>query len=149
MLKRFFDAHSSARYVLSSVASWVVDNGLYYLLLWLLGTLLPFGQVGVSTAAQVSARVLSSLFNFNMNKFFVFRSRESYRSAFVKYYCVCIPQTAVSVLIMDVLIGSMHIGSETVMLMLKIAVETVLFVLSYVIQNKWVFRKKTDDPAER
>ena len=126
------------KYVFSSVSAWAVDNGLYWVLIQLIG-------MELSPLAQAIARVASSLYNFNMNKFFVFRSTDNYWKDFLRYYCLCIPQALVSMFILTVLIGRMNITSTTLALAVKLVIEAVIFVLSYVIQNKWVFKSKTED----
>lgn len=134
---------TALRYVFSSVASWVVDNALYYLLLhFVFGPMASLGAVLASTLAQVPARIASSFFNYNVNYFFVFDRQEDYRRALVKYYCLCIPQAAVSVLLLDVAIKSISLSDDLLQTGLKILIETVLFAISYLIQNKWVFGKK-------
>ena len=142
MLKKLFEKHSSLRYILSSAASWAVDNGLYYVLLHFCFAGRGTQQVAASTAAQVIARVFSSFFNFNCNNFLVFRNQGSYGKALFKYYCLCIPQAAVSVLLLEVVIAGMSIPNDLVLTAVKIGIEAVLFMISYFIQNKWVFRKK-------
>jgi len=149
MIGRFFKfitdpirKHQSVRYAISSVLAWVVDNVLYYVMLIPFGAIAALGAVAASSAAQVLARVLSSFFNFNMNNFFVFKSCGDYKQALIKYYCLCIPQAAVSVLLLDVMINGLVLESNLLKLGIKIVIEAVLFVLSYFIQHKWVFIHK-------
>jgi len=141
MLKRLFDKYSSLRYVLSSAAAWAVDNGLYYLMLHFglfgMGTM---GAVQASTEAQLIARVVSSFFNFNCNKFFVFKEKGNYGPSLLKYYMLCIPQAAISVVLLDVVIANMTTHNDLLQTGLKIVIEGILFVISYFIQNKWVFK---------
>lgn len=139
VMLRFLLSGPGFRYLVSAVLSWVVDNGLYLLLFTVLGGSLA--AAAASTAAQVIARVLSSLFNFHMNKFFAFRSREPYWSALGKYYCVCVPQTLISVLALTSLVAALSIASPILATGVKVLIEVVLFCLSYLIQKKWVFKK--------
>ena len=146
MIKRLFEKYSSLRYVLSSGAAWVVDNGLYFVLLrFVFSPMAGLGAVAASTCAQIIARVVSSFFNFNCNNFFVFKSEEKYSKALYKYYCLCIPQACVSVLLLDVAIKNLTISNDLVQTGIKILIEVVLFAISYVIQNKWVFKKKNNE----
>lgn len=143
MVKKIRALPTAVRYVFSSVASWVVDNALYFLLLhFVFGPIASLGAVLASTLSQVLARVASSFFNYNVNYFLVFERGEDYRRALVKYYCLCIPQAAVSVLLLDVVIKNMTVSNDLLQTGLKILIETVLFAVSYLIQNKWVFGKK-------
>jgi putative flippase GtrA len=139
IMARFVFVNSSAlRYVISAVSSWIVDNLLYYLL---------FGLAG-SAAAQIIARALSSLYNFNMNRSFVFRSRDRYWKDFLEYYCVCIPQTFISVILLQSLVSRLSISAPGIATAVKILVDTFLFCISYVIQKKWVFREGKGKGAE-
>ena len=131
MLRFIFSDSSAVRYGISAVSSWVLDNVLYYLLFSLWGT----------TAAQITARVLSSVYNFNMNRSFVFRSRDDYWKDMLEYYCVCIPQTAISVFLLGALVERLSISAPGMATFVKIAVDTLLFFISYFIQKKWVFRE--------
>ena len=140
MLKRFFNKYPSARYVLSSISAWLADNGLYYLLLHTAFS--GMDAVKGSTASQLIARVVSSFFNFNCNKFFVFREKGNYAASLLKYYLLCIPQAAVSVLLLDVVIANMTVHSDLLQTGIKIVIEGILFVVSYFIQNKWVFKRQ-------
>ncbi len=132
---KFLCSGSGFRYLISAVLSWVLDNGLYLLLLTMMG-------VTFTTAAQLIARVLSSVFNFNMNKIYVFRSKENYWKAMGKYYSLCVPQTFVTVVCLTALVSGLHITVPVIAATVKLVLELVIFVISYFIQNKWVFKKK-------
>ena len=140
VMVRFFATGSGFRYALSSILSWVVDNGLYYAGLGALGAKL--GAATASAVCHVGARVLSSLFNFNLNNSFVFHSRENYWKAFGKYYLLCVPQTLISVGLLTALVAKLEIASPLAATGVKILIETGLFIISYFIQKKWVFTKK-------
>ncbi len=140
VMLRFLTTGSGFRYVVSSVCSWLVDNGLYLLLMTLLGGRLA--AAAASTVSQISARVLSSLFNFTMNDRYVFRNGENHWKAFLKYYCLCIPQTLISVVCLTALVAGLKIGHPALATLVKIVVELILFVISYYIQKKWVFSDK-------
>ena len=140
VMLRFLTTGSGFRYVVSSVCSWLVDNGLYLLLMTLLGGRLA--AAAASTVSQVSARALSSLFNFTMNDRYVFRNGENHWKAFLKYYCLCIPQTLISVVCLTALVAGLKIGHPALATLVKIILELILFVISYYIQKKWVFSDK-------
>lgn len=126
---------STLRYVLSSVLSVVADNAIYYFLFT------PFGSVW----AQITARVLSSLLNFNMNNFFVFRNRENYWGSMGKYYCVCVPQALISVFVVKKLTDMLSVTKPVLATGIKLCVDFILFVISYIIQHKWVFSNKKNE----
>ena len=140
VMLRFLVTGSGFRYTVSALLSWVLDNGLY-----LAGRGLLAGHLGLAAAsavAQSGARVLSSLFNFNMNNFYVFRNEKDYWKACGKYYCLCVPQTLISLVALTALVEALQLASPFLAALVKIAVDTALFVISYFIQKKWVFKKK-------
>ena len=141
VMLRFLTTGSGFRYVVSAVCSWLVDNGLYLLLMTLLGGRLA--AAAASPVSQVSARALSSLFNFTMNDRYVFRNGENHWKAFLQYYCLCIPQTLISVVCLTALVAGLKIGHPVLATLVKIVIELILFVISYYIQKKWVFSDKT------
>ena len=127
------------RYTLSSVASAAVDLGAYTLLDRLLqGTL---SGLALTAAAGIPARVISSLLNFFMNKKLVFQSDVSTGKSMLRYYCLALPQMAAQVLLTQGVYTLFGIPETSVILrpVLYAVVMTVLYILSYMIQQRWVF----------
>ena len=146
MFRSIINTFKELRYILSSLCAFVIDNTLYYVFVHLVfGRSSTMGAVLASTLAYIIARLLSSFANFNINYFFVFTRDNSYKSAMGKYYLLAFPQAAVSLVLLDVIIANADFGSDTLKLIVKIFIEAVLFVISYIIQNKWVFVKKRQD----
>ena len=140
VMLRFLITGSGFRYLVSSVLSFLLDNGLYRILFALF-----FGSMAKEAASALGqgiARALSSLFNFTMNDRFVFRNKSDHGKAFLKYYCLCIPQTLLSMVCLTALVKALEISSPGLATFVKIVVETLLFFISYFIQKKWVFKKK-------
>lgn len=128
-------------FVFSSVASWVVDTGLFRLGLALLGSL---PGASATPVCNVLARVFSSFFNFNMNNRLVFQSEEPYGKALLRYYLLAVPQLAASTLLLSLFVWLFHVQSDNVSTLVKILVDGALFVASFFIQKYWVFRKKAE-----
>ena len=129
---------SAVRYVLSSVLCVAADNVIYYFLFTPLGTVW----------AQIIARVLSSQFNFNMNNFFVFKNKENYWGSMGKYYCLCVPQALISVFAVKKLTDMLSVTKPMLATAIKLCVDFILFVISYVIQHKWVFNSEKKESGE-
>ena len=121
---------SSFRYVVSSVLSWLVDNGLTYALYFVMG---------IYALPQILARIVSSFFNFNMNRSYVFGKKGDYFREMLRYYCLCIPQTAISVVALHLVVENLSISAPGLAVLFKIIIELILFIISYFIQKKWVF----------
>ena len=131
-------------YVLSSLASWLVDTGLFFLLELFIGPLLGISAEAVS---NITARVLSSFFNFNVNNRLVFHSELPYGKTLLRYYCLAIPQLAASTLLLMLFVRLLHVESAAGSTAVKIMVDSVLFVAGFFVQKFWVFSKNTKDKA--
>lgn len=133
------------RYTLSSIACFAVDAGAVYLLNLLLKNTLA-GAV-LTTACEGIARLISSLLNFFMNKKLVFRSDVSTGKAMVRYYCLAVPQAIAQILLTQGVYTLLHIGDAQSGLrtFIHIIVMCVLFLLSYSIQQRWVFAPQKNE----
>jgi len=113
-------------YIFSSGLSCVIDVSLYWLFL----------ALGMHRAASnVIARVISSQVNYRMNKNIVF-GKGGGRYSMAKYYALCIVQGALSTALVWWLPTVLPVSAGFV----KIPVDIVLFVFSYMIQRDYVFR---------
>ena len=131
------------KYSLASLSSFALDNGLFYLFKrFVFGALGPWADL----ACTVAARALSSFYNFNVNNRLVFGHKGEYGKALGRYYCLAVPMmlcSAAAVSLIDSLLGVTAPGLST---LVKICVDTVLFLASYLLQKKWVFAKKEEQP---
>ena len=137
-------AEQPLKYILSSISSWVVDTGLFYLFDLLFGARL--GHLA-EPVCNVAARVFSSFFNFNVNNRLVFKSEEPYGKTLLRYYSLAVPQALASTFLLTLFVNLLHIESPIGSTMVKIVGDGVLFVLSFFIQKFWVFssNKKSED----
>lgn len=127
------------RYTLSSLACAVVDTGAAALLNQLLLGL--FSGFALTAATEVGARVLSSLLNFFLNKKLVFQTNVSTKTAMLRYYCLALPQMAAQLGLTHGFIALLSISDSAVALrtLIHVVVMTVLYIISYMIQQRWVF----------
>jgi len=97
-----------------------------------------FLQVFLATAI---ARILSALLNYIINRRFVFKSKAKVGKSLRKYFILAAAQMACSWLLVSAL--SMLTGSEGfARTLVKLLVDTALFILSFYIQKNWVFKSK-------
>ena len=134
ILRHFF------RYTLASILSALVDTGVFTLLSWLLGGLLKGLLLDAVTVG--TARVVSSLFNFFLNKKLVFRSEASTGKSLIRYYCLAIPMLLAQLALTHGTYLLLGIGENAIFLrtLIYVLVMTVLYVVSFAIQQRWVFR---------
>ena len=141
------------KYSVSSILSFFVDIGIFWLAIHFLRETLDPWSIPAATAI---ARVFSSFCNFNINKLFVFRQKKSYSSHLWRYYTLASVQMLTSAGVLWIL-DHLLFGTRTAGLLtfLKMLVDTTLFFLSYYVQRRWVFRdlatsntnKKTDNTS--
>ena len=123
------------RFIVASLSSAAIDLGLFALFTFMLRNTIPAYYILIST---IIARVISSLYNFFINRQGVFKSQAGLVKTMVKYYLLAVCQMVLSALGVIWLFGALG-GSET---LIKIVVDTILFMISFQIQREWVFKKK-------
>lgn len=138
----FGNMFSFLKYMISSILSFVIDNGLFRLMEYVMGA---DSDKGVKIAvATIVARVVSSIFNFIVNRKAVFKSDAPMIQTVVKYYALCICQMGVSAGLVYLFAHIFNAGDWLTSL-IKIIVDMCLFVLSYQIQKRWVFAKNSKE----
>ena len=84
------------------------------------------------------ARAASATLNYACNRSFVFRSRTSFAGSFVRYWALVLLIAALSYVLTATLSALLDVRGAPVTVV-KVAVESALFILSYRLQKKWVF----------
>ncbi|MCR5255657.1 MAG: bifunctional glycosyltransferase family 2/GtrA family protein [Acetatifactor sp.] len=119
---------------LSGILSYLIDIGLFAAFSKLVFAGFATGQnIYWST---VVARVLSSLFNYNMNRKTVFADNTKVGQTIWKYYLLC----AVQLLCSATIVYGVHQVLKIDTVIIKSVVDIVLFLVSYRIQHRWVFK---------
>ena len=132
------------KYTISTLASAVVDEGLFILLTYLMqSTLSGFALTAVPMAI---ARVISSVMNFYVNKKLVFDAHVSTGKAFLKYFALAVPQAIAQLGLTYGIYELFHISESATFLrgLIYALVMTALFFASFVIQQRWVFAEKKE-----
>ena len=81
------------------------------------------------------------MLNFFLNKKLVFQTHVSTGKALLRYYALALPQMALQVLLTEetyILLGISE-NSNGLRTFLYAVVMTVLYIVSYMIQQRWVF----------
>ncbi|MDR0929426.1 MAG: bifunctional glycosyltransferase family 2/GtrA family protein [Oscillospiraceae bacterium] len=115
-----------AKFLLSSVLSFALNYALYLLALAL--GLVPF-------YAYVGARLLSSAFNYGINRMAVFGGRGG-KGSVLRYYLLAIVQMAIGASLVELLSRVAWLDASWII----IPVDTLLFFISYLIQRDFVFK---------
>ena len=113
----------------SSLMSFVLDYGLFC------GFSLLTGRVVFS---NVAARLISGSVNYTVNRRLVFESRAGVGKSLLQYALLAAGILGVNTLSLWLLVAKLGINRY----LAKILVEAVLFAASYLVQKRWIFRKK-------
>ncbi len=122
------------RFSYTSFMAFLVD-----ILLFFISIKLIFSGLNISLAIILStilARVASSYVNYILTKKVVFNCSKKHKELLVKYYGLTVVQTFTSALLV-IIVTNIFID-ETIS---KIVVDSLLFIISYNIQKKWIFKK--------
>lgn len=124
-----------AKYIIASLSSFLLDIILYAVLV----SLLPksdFYGISQIVIATIIARIISSLYNFGINSKVVFKNQN--KNSIIKYFVLVIIQMVISAFAVSSLFELLHINST----LIKVVVDTIIFIANFVIQREWVFKKK-------
>lgn len=129
-----------AKFILASLSSFLLDIGLYALFVWIMTLIFPaMHKTQAVFASTVAARILSSLFNYTVNKTQVFRNKGQHRRTLLRYGVLCVCQMLLSAYGTSALYGLLK-WDNTVFI--KLVVDTILFLVSFRIQRGWVFKQR-------
>lgn len=124
------------KFMFSSFASFFVDILSFIIFIKVFLILVPNYFILLST---IGSRILSSAFNYTVNRNAVFYGKGSKKSTIIKYYLLSIIQMFISALGVSLIYNQIH-QYEVV---IKMIVDSGLFLTSFRIQRDWVFRSKT------
>ena len=124
-------------FMFSSAASCVIDYLIFTILVFFLEDKVTRWKRLLF--AVLPARAVSSLFNFTLNRKAVFRSEAPMKQTMLRYYTLCVIQTALSYGGVFLLSTLLDAGSA-LEVWLKVIVDIVLFMISFRVQQRWVFR---------
>ena len=139
ILKHFF------RYTISSLVSAVVDVTAFALLSHITKSILT--GLALTAVPAVAARIISSLLNFFMNKKLVFETDVHTGKALLRYYALAVPMMIAQVLLTHGVYALFSIApsAEFLRSFIYTMVMIVLFLVSYMVQQRWVFAPKKSD----
>jgi len=137
------------KFMLSSISSSILDLIAYAIFFAMLVNVVGEMKVTVwgtsidmmITASTVFARILSSIFNFTINKKAVFKSKTPLKGTLVRYYTLCFIQMAISAGGVTVIAALLGLEASMLSTIIKVLIDLILFMISFPIQRKWVFKR--------
>lgn len=125
------------KFIGSSIVSFLIDNGVFTLLDQLFFKDTFLGRVALST---ILARCVSAPCNFLMNRSLVFKVKGDTSKTALRYALLCVGIMLCSSGMLSVLSA---LGMPKVLdTVAKIIIDMLLYLVSYRVQNKWVFQEE-------
>jgi len=153
LIIKFLITGMFVKFLGSSIVSFVIDYGLNIVLQLILRAMTP--ENFATAASYVGARIVSSFVNYSMNRK-IFSSKASMKKTIFRYYALALfimVAGSVAVTVFSAMANGLPVISSMfadldenkvktiVSTAIKLPVDMLLFILSYNIQKKYVFRK--------
>lgn len=120
------------KFSMSSFSSFILDYLLFVLLTWSL----PRVAITV-VVANIIARVISAFYNYTMNCKFVFHKAMQIQTA-LDYFALAAFILLINNVVLEMFLHTFHVPAYQA----KLMTECVLFMISWLVQNKLIFRKR-------
>ena len=115
------------KFSLSSIISFVIDYLLFTLFMFV------FNNINLS---NISARIISASVNYNVNKRIVFKSKQKLYKSLSGYILLAISILLINTLLLNIFVNVLSVNA----FISKVIVELLLFIFSYIVQRKVVFK---------
>ena len=126
------------KYIISAGLSFGIDLVLFTIFIALFKPLVDDASIFLAT---ICARVISSFFNYLINRNAVFKGNNKEGNAdtktLVKYYILVVIQMCVS----SVLVFGLHKITTINETIVKVPVDVFIFMVNYFVQKKYIFKK--------
>lgn len=120
------------KFVLTSISSFVIDIGIFSLCSVLLRNKVHIYTIFIAT---LIARVISSIYNYCINRYKVFKQSDESNKSIIRYYTLASLQLGISAFLVYILNTTLNINT----VILKLMVDWSIFMISFYIQREWVF----------
>lgn len=127
------------KYLCSSAAAMIIDNGVFFLLKQFPLISIPF--LPQTFLATFLARVVSSFVNYSVNARAVFGEKTS-KKTLLRYYTLAVCQMTVSAVVLFAIEKILFVNFAAISTLLKMLVDTILFFACFRLQHRWVFNAK-------
>lgn len=115
------------KFTSASLASFLLDYMMF----------VAFGALIGITAANIFARIISSIFNFNVNRRLVFNNKSDAKMQALGYFILAGIILAANTGILNILVSIFGLNA----MVSKLITEMILFVVSYLVQSKIIFKQ--------
>ena len=135
MKKKIKNILEFIKVLLSSNISGIMDLLVYTIIIFISGN---SKELLIITFATITARIISTIINFIINKYWAFQSKGSTKREAFLFGLLFIIKMMLSALFVWLISKFIFINSTII----KIVVDCLLFFFSYIVQKTIIFRKK-------
>lgn len=129
------------KYIISALLSFAVDIALFAVFVAIFKDITYAGYIFIAT---ILARIISSFVNYMVNKNTVFKNKTKTKKDFIRtlvgYYILVVINIIISSICVN-FICKVLLWDEVIV---KFAVDMILFICNYVIQREFIFKNKKD-----
>ena len=118
------------KFSLSSITSFLIDYMLFIL----------FSLIFNIVISNIIARVISANINFFINKKYVFKCKNNLLKSIISYMLLAIFILLVNTFLLNLLVTNFLLNKYIA----KVIVEIIMFILSYLVQKNFIFKKVGD-----
>lgn len=129
MLGTFF------KFILASLSSFFVDISAFTILTKIFTGVLT-NTSKIIWASTILARIISGIFNYNVNDKLVFSDQSKSKDKSFKYFALWMVQMMLSAFFVDYLFKQVSYKTSII----KLFVDTIIFLISFNVQNKYIFK---------
>ena len=129
------------KFMAASLCSFLIDQGVFALMEHVILAAVGWNLHVIQGVSTIVARLISAPCNFLMNRSFVFKFKQNTAVTAMKYAALCVVIMLLSWL--GVALLSLLGMPRALDNLSKLIIDTVLYFLSYRVQNKWIFREDT------
>lgn len=135
---------SLIQFCVSSVASFILDNLVFAVAIFLLASSeTRMLRREYTLLSLVLARLISSNFNYFYNRLVVFKTQGRKKRSYFQYWALVFVMGACSYALTQSLAAALDFEGVSITI-IKIAVESLLFFVSYKLQKRFIFKSKVD-----
>lgn len=134
----------------SSFIGFLVDYGMYALLLFLTAKTAGYGAAGAFLAtnslviANVGARIVSSVTNYTINRNLVFRSKTGVARSAVQYFMLAALILVGNTAVLGTLVSNFGMNR----MLAKVITEVIFFAISWTVQKYVIFFKEAEETEQ-
>ncbi|MDO5564359.1 MAG: bifunctional glycosyltransferase family 2/GtrA family protein [Eubacteriales bacterium] len=126
------------KYSCSSLFTFFIDISLFQIFFSFIRNIFGVTDIHIYLAT-VFSRIISSTFNYNINKKLVFKQKS--KKSVISYFSLVVINMMISAYLVNMV--SKYYFHHSIVL-IKILIDTILYVVNFIIQKQFIFKKRGD-----